>query len=131
MIQPRWALAALALCCFATLVSAPLEAQEVCATASGATVIAEDGTYLGKIASEYNVESIFNDYGKYGGKYSGTSIWNEYGRYGGEYSRQSPFNKYSSTPPALIKSGKVIGYLTVAKSHPGAVNPYVLKSCDF
>ena len=35
--------------------------------------------YLGKLnASEYDSESIWNEYGSYGNSYSSTSIWNEY-----------------------------------------------------
>lgn len=55
--------------------------------------------YLGKLnASEYDSESI----------------WNEYGTYGSEYSSCSPFNAYATYPPVLVDSkGNFYGYFTV------------------
>lgn len=108
-----------------------MHGQDACAVLAGGRVVAEDGTYLGKLASTYDRESIFNEYGSHGSEYSRTSIWNKYGTYGSEYSRQSPFNAYTTTPPMIIKDGEVIGYLTVNRSKRGAVNPHVLRSCEF
>ena len=88
----------------------------------------EKPKYLGKIADEFASDSTFNDYGTYGSEYSSDSIWNEYGTYGGEYSSKSPFNSYSSSPPLIVKNGKVIGRLTVNKYVTGAVAPNWLKS---
>lgn len=113
------------------LASSYVSANEICTAVAGASVIANDGKYLGKIASEYDSESIFNEYGTYGSEYSSDSIWNEYGSYGGEYSSNSPFNSYTSTPPVLVKGGKAIAHLTVNKFVPSPVNPYFLKSCTF
>jgi hypothetical protein len=49
----------------------------------GATIYANDGTYLGLITtSKYHSDSIINDYGTYGSKYNSTSIRNTYGTYG-------------------------------------------------
>lgn len=92
---------------------------------AGAKVIADDDkhTYLGQIDDEFSPDSIFNQYGTHGSKYSSESIHNDYGSFGGEYSGASPFNKYSSTPPLIVKNGKVIGRLTVNKSVAGAVDP--------
>lgn len=105
--------------------------QDLCSVVEGATVVADDGTYLGKVTNHYDRESIFNEYGNFGGEYSRTSIWNQYGKYGGEYSRLSAFNQYTRTPPALVKRGEIIAYLTTNKSLRGAVSPWVLKSCEF
>ena len=112
-------------------VSTTGHAQDFCQTISGASVIADDEKFLGKIASQYSSDSIFNEYGTHGSQYSSESIWNQYGTYGGEYSSLSPFSRYTSTPPTLLKGGKVIGRLTVNKSLKGAVNPHIAKSCDF
>ena len=112
------------------LVSA-VGAQDLCQLIAGASVIADDGTFLGKLTSEYSSDSILNEYGTYGSPYSSNSIWNEYGQYGGAYSSLSPFNAYTSTPPILVKRGKVIALLTVNKSLRGALNPYIVKSCEF
>lgn len=78
----------------------------------------EDGDeYLGKLnASEYDSESIWNEYGKYGSKYNSQSIWNKYGTYGSEYSQYSPFNAYASHPPVLRdRNGRFYGYFTSNK----------------
>ena len=96
----------------------------------GARLVAQDdkNTFLGTFESSYASNSIFNEYGSFGSEYSSTSVWNEYGSFGGEYSSYSPFNKYSSTPPMIIKSGRIIGYLTTNKSMRGAVNPGIIKA---
>lgn len=95
----------------------------------GVSVFAQDDeqTYLGKIDTEYNSESIFNEYGTYGNEYSSKSIWNEYSEFGNKYNSLSPFNDYSSSPPMIIKNGKIIGYLTTNKFILGAISPYILK----
>lgn len=82
----------------------------------GGKIIAEDGTFLGKIEGKYSSDSIFNQYGTYGSKYSSDSIFNQYGTYGSKYSDQSPFNQYTSNPPKIYNvEGKWI-YLTANKS---------------
>lgn len=113
------------------VMSPVLLAQNLCVSVQGATVIADDGSYLGKVENRYSADSIFNEYGTYGSRYSAESIWNTYGTYGSEYSTQSPFNRYTSTPPVLVKGGRVIGYLTVNNNIRGAINPHYLRSCDF
>jgi hypothetical protein len=113
------------------LLSFCLNAQDVCQHVSGAKVIADDGKFLGIIASQYSTDSIFNEYGSHGSEYSSDSIWNEYGSYGGKYSSNSPFNDYTSSAPLIIKDNRVIGRLTTNKHLQNAINPYILKSCDF
>lgn len=80
--------------------------------------------YLGKLnASEYDSESIWNEYGKYGSEYSSISIWNEHGTYGSEYSSYSPFNEYASYPPVLVDSeGNFYGYFTINEYKPKRAN---------
>lgn len=118
--------------CFAlAAVSGVVSAQDVCQAIFGAKIVADDGTFLGTIESAYDSDSVLNEYGQHGSQYGSDSIWNEYGQYGGKYATNSPFNEYSSRPPMIIKSGQIIGYLTVNRSKSGALNPYVLKSCDF
>ena len=70
--------------------------------------------YLGCLnCSEYDQNSIWNQYGTYGSKYSANSIWNEYGTYGNSYSSKSPFNSYADCLPAVVdESGNFYGYLT-------------------
>jgi hypothetical protein len=105
--------------------------QSMCQTIAGATLVAQDGQYLGRISNRYDSESVLNEYGEYGSKYSATSIWNEYGMYGGKYSSSSPFNQFTSSPPVVVRDGKPIAYLTVNSTLSGALTPYVLKSCEF
>lgn len=104
--------------------------QDLCSVLSGAVIIAQDSehTYLGRISSKYDGDSIFNDYGPHGGKYSSESIWNEYSQFGGQYSSYSPFNEYTSQPPMIIKDREILAYLTVSKYMNGAVSPYLLKA---
>ena len=96
----------------------------------GAKLVAQDdqNTFLGTFESSYASNSIFNEYGSHGNEYSSKSIWNDYGKFGGEYSSYSPFNKLSSTPPMIIKNGRIIGYLTANKSMRGAINPGMIKA---
>ncbi|MES1155128.1 MAG: hypothetical protein ABUL48_01735 [Pseudorhodoplanes sp.] len=106
-------------------------AQEACNRVANTKVMADDGQYLGTIASKNASDSIFNAYGPYGGKYSANSIWNDYGHYGGKYSNFSAFNPYAAKPPQIVKDKKTIARLTVNKSVKGAVSPYFLKTCSF
>ncbi len=91
-------------------------------------IIAQDNenTYLGKLSNEFDSESVFNGFGKYGNKFSSSSIWNEFSTFGNEFSSYSPFNEFSSTPPMIIRDGKIIAYLTVNNSINGAVSPKIL-----
>jgi hypothetical protein len=113
------------------LATGAAHAQNVCEVIGGASIVADDGTFLGRIENEYSSNSVLNEYGNHGDRYSRTSIWNEYGNYGGEYSKQSPFNPYTNTPPMIIKNGQVIGYLSVNRNLRNTLNPYVLKTCQY
>lgn len=95
----------------------------------GASVIANDGeqSFLGKIESAVIGDSIFNEFGRYGSEFATKSIWNEFGRYGSEFATHSPFNEFTSSPPLIMRDGKVIGYLTVNELLEGAVDPSWLK----
>ena len=69
--------------------------------------------YLGKWASQYDSESIWNNYGSYGSKYRSESIWNEYGTFGSKYNQYSPWNEYTSYPPRIIdERNNIVDYLT-------------------
>lgn len=89
--------------------------------ASGQTLMIFGGdsydVYLGKLnASEYDSESIWNEYSSYGSSYSSTSIWNEFSSYGSNYSSYSPFNEYATYPPVIVDvEGNFYGYFTVNK----------------
>lgn len=91
-------------------------------------------TYIGKWASPYDPESIWNKYSKYGSKYNSNSIWNKYGPYGSKYNAYSPWNAYSTKPPVLVDdNNKVVGYLTCgykASKEIREVLKYVLEHFD-
>ena len=102
-----------------------------CAAFDGAIVVADDGTYLGRLASQYHHESIYNKHGLHGSKYGVDSIWNQYGMFGGKYSMNSAFNPYTRSPPMVIQDGELIPYLSVNKTITGAVNPIILGNTCF
>jgi hypothetical protein len=72
-------------------------------------------TYLGCLScSQYDGESIFNEYGTYGSQYSAQSILNPYSAFGSLYSTTSACNPYASDPPVIVDgNGKYYGRLTV------------------
>lgn len=121
----------LVLAILVSIYSGTSAADGVCSAIAGASIIADDGEYLGAFVNKYDAKSTLNEYGQYGGAYSAKSIWNEYGQYGGKYSAKSPFNPYTPTPPIIVKGGKAIAYLSVNKNLSNALNPYVAKSCEF
>lgn len=110
--------------------SAITQAEQLCHLVEGATLIAQDGenTYLGKLGSKYDSDSVFNNYGTYGSEYSAESIWNKYGQFGGKYGTYSAFNQYTSTPPMIIKNKQIIGYLSANKAMANSVSPNLLKA---
>lgn len=99
---------------------------EACNAVDGAIVLNSDGEFIGTISDASNSDSIFNEYGEYGSEYRSGSIWNEYGKNGSEYRTGSAFNEYTRNPPKIVKSRKVVGYLSVNKYLTGAINPTVL-----
>ena len=105
-------------------------AEELCQVVNGAIIIAQDdkSTFLGKVVSSYDSKSIFNDYGNFGSSYNTDSIWNDYSQFGSPMGSYSPNNPYSTSPPMLIKGGKVIGYLTTNKFIKPSVSPLLLKA---
>ena len=96
--------------------------QAACPQYMGGRVLADDGTYLGRIAVPQDKDSLFNSYGVYGSPYSKTSIFNTYGVYGSASSPQSAFNPYATKPPVIQKGGKAIATLTANKTLDGAIS---------
>lgn len=114
----------------AIVATLPARGEELCDIVKGAVLLAQDekNTYLGRISSSYDSESIFNEYGTYGSEYNSSSIWNQYATFGSEYSSYSPHNKYTSTPPMIVKNRKIIGHLSANKSVRASVSPNLLKA---
>lgn len=95
----------------------------------GASIIAQDDdiTFLGILSNEINSDSIFNKFGAYGSDISSNSIWNDIGTFGSDISSYSPFNDITSSPPMIVKNGKIIGYLTVNEMISSRISPHILK----
>ena len=71
-------------------------------TTGGGRIVAEDGTYLGRLnANQFDPESVANPFGQYGSPYSPTSVNNPYSAYGSPWSPQSATNPYTTTPPVV------------------------------
>src|SRR5690606_35754495 len=104
--------------------------SEVINLLRGASIIAQDDdrTFLGTLTNELNSNSIFNEIGIYGSDISSNSIWNDIGIFGSDISSYSPFNDITSTPPMIIKNGKIIGYLTVNDFISSGISPDILKA---
>jgi hypothetical protein len=93
----------------------------------GATIVADDGQFLGKITTNsLDAQSIGNDLGRYGSTLSSTSILNDLSRYGGELARMSPFNSLTSTPPRVFKGDRFLGYLAVNNLETPRIDPRAL-----
>jgi hypothetical protein len=92
-----------------------------------ATLLANDGTYLGKVSSnQFEYESICNNFGPYGNPFAYVSIRNTFGPYGNPYSSTSIRNQFTSTPPGIFYEGSIVAYLTKNKSVRGALDPDLL-----
>ena len=105
------------------------EAEELSFFLRGASIYAQDyeKTYLGKLTSEYDPDSIFNTEGSYGSEYSPRSIWNREGNFGAEFSPVSAFNRYTATPPVIQRDGRTLGHLTMNTSIEDGISPEDLK----
>jgi len=67
-------------------------------------IFADDGTYLGKLGSSLDPESVHNPLGIYGSPLSPNSINNPLGVYGSPYSPQSPNNIFNKSPTSIAPS---------------------------
>lgn len=103
-----------------------MQDAEICKLVDGAVIVNDDDEYLGKIADTHSKDSIYNEYGPYGSKYRSESVFNEYGKNGSEYRSGSATNEFTTTPPRIIKNGRVIALLTKNKSLRGGIDPAVL-----
>jgi len=106
-----------------------LKEQDIRSSTGESFIIADDGTYLGKLTSDsFDHDSLLNEFGPYGSPFSPKSIFNEFGTYGSEFSTQSPFNEFTSRPPKIFVSGKLYGHLTANEFVSGKkINPKSIK----
>jgi hypothetical protein len=87
-------------------------------------------TYLGCLScSQFDTESIFNEYGTYGSAYSAQSVRNAYSQFGSQYSATSACNPYASDPPVIVDgNGRYYGRLTVNVSRSDAPRSQELRA---
>ena len=113
-----------------SILSCNSQANEICFSLEGATILAQDdtNTYLGKIESPFSSDSIFNEFGDYGSEFSDVSVFNEFSDFGSEFSSYSATDEFTSTPPIIIKNGKIIAYLTTNEFIAPGISPNLLKA---
>lgn len=103
----------------------------ICGQVAGASVIASDGTYLGRLTAPTDAESVYNPLGAYGSVTGAQSIYNSNGTYGSPSSLKSPWNPYTSTPPTLVKNSASIGAFTLNRLLSPRVSPSYPEYCTF
>ncbi len=76
-------------------------------------------TYLGCLnCSQYDSDSVFNQYGTHGSQFSSASILNQFTEAGSKYSNYGACNPYASDPPVIVDgAGQFYGRLTVNRYH--------------
>jgi hypothetical protein len=90
----------------------------------GCTLVAEDGTFLGRISRDHSdPESLATATGEYGSPFAEHSIFNAAGRYGSSGSDFSPFHPTTRHPPRILREGEVLGYLSVNPQLPDRIHP--------
>lgn len=89
-------------------------AELVTAIRSGrAFIVAQDGTYLGRIVAEVkNAQSVLNVEGIYGGATSEFSLLNPETRFTSKDGEQSINNPAAAKPPTLFFDGNTLAYVT-------------------
>ena len=114
----------------AIVITSSALAEDVCVVVKGSVIIAQDdqNTFLGKIASSFDSQSIFNEFGTYGNPFSSSSIWNQFSTFGNQFNTHSPFNQFSASPPMIINNKKIVGYLSANKSIRASISPNLLKA---
>jgi hypothetical protein len=111
------------------LVQAPV--TNVCAVIAGASIFADDGTYLGRFTNRFDSESVLNEFGRFGSEFSSTSTNNTFGTYGSAFSSQSPRNPFASRPPRIIRNGTFIAFYTTNQFRTPYVAPALALTCNF
>jgi hypothetical protein len=73
--------------------------------------------------TDFDVDSINNEFGKYGSQFSTTSIRNEFSQYGSAFSTYGACNQFGSNPPRVFNATGTIYYgeLTLNKFRSDAI----------
>ena len=91
-----------------------------CGKFEGATIVANDGAFLGKLGPSWESDSIFNDSSEHSQTWSSNSIFNSASDYGNSYSNDSVFNESASKPPRILsEDGEEVGKLSIGPSWDG------------
>ena len=77
--------------------------------------------------TEFDTNSINNEFGPYGNRFSSTSIRNEFSQYGGRFSTNSACNRFASNPPRVFNQSKTVYYgeLTLNEFRSDAISDFV------
>jgi len=113
------------------LVQVTSSPTDICSQIAGASVIANDGTYLGRLTNSGDAESVYNPYGTYGSPTGALSIYNRNGTYGNQYSVKSPWNPSTATPPTLTKNSSTLGSFTLNRLLSPRISPTYAEYCSF
>ncbi len=102
-----------------------------CAGVAGGVILAQDGTYLGKLSNRFDTQSILNTFGSYGSQFSSTSIYNQFSQYGSQFAPYSAYNEFSTKPPILYVNNAAVAYISKNTFKTPRIDPDVLKACTF
>lgn len=102
-----------------------------CVGLAGGQVYGQDGQFLGRLANQFDSQSILNQFGSYGSQFSSTSMYNQFSSYGSQFSSLSAFNTLATSPPQLYVSGRFAAYVTKNTLKFPGVDPNALRSCSF
>ncbi|MBK8246858.1 MAG: Ig-like domain-containing protein [Gemmatimonadetes bacterium] len=105
--------------------------SSVCSAIAGASLVGDDGQYLGRFTNRFDSQSVLNQFGNYGSQYSSTSTNNKYGQYGSAYSSLSARNPYASRPPIIVKNGQALAFYTTNQFKTPGVSPAYALTCSF
>ncbi len=71
--------------------------------------------------SQFDSESIHNQFGPYGSRFSSTSVWNHFSQYGSPFSTDSACNEFAANPPIVVDvETQLFVELTVNTLRPNA-----------
>ena len=105
-----------------------------CGTFNGASIVASDGTFLGKLGASWMSDSVFNETSTYAQSWSSKGIFNSSSQYGNQYSNNSVFNESASNPPRIVSDdGEEVGRLSIGPSWDNSrFHPSDIKyTCDW
>jgi hypothetical protein len=111
----------------ADLMSRALESTVDPVSLEGATIIAGDGEFIGRLSNDrFDAKSLGNKFGDYGSKFDPKSLLNKFSEYGSRIGNFSAFDRNAGKPPVVLLGGKAVAYLTRNPSVRPRVDPYAV-----